>query len=108
MSTVKPSSFEVMEFKSSLFCISASIVTTFPSLCPNSLYAASHLALTSDKLLALRARMTTLDPAFANRIAVEAPIPDDAPVIRAGMSVWAEAGDLEGQGQIGGFMRDQE
>ena len=85
----------MIEFRSSLFCISASIVTTFPSLCPNSLNAASHLVLTSDKLLALRARMTTLDPALAKRMAVEAPIPDDAPVIRARMSVRAKAMNLE-------------
>ena len=93
MSTVNPSSLEVIEFRSSLFCISASIVTTFPSLCPNSLYAASHLALTSDKLLARRARMTTFEPALAKRTAVEAPIPDDAPVIRAETSVLAQAGE---------------
>jgi hypothetical protein len=64
------------------------------------LYAASHLALTSDKLLALRARMTTLDPALAKRMAVEAPIPDDAPVIRAGMSVRACASGQEEQRRI--------
>jgi hypothetical protein len=36
--------------------------------------------------------MTTLDPALAKRMAVEAPIPDDAPVIRAELSAWAGAG----------------
>jgi hypothetical protein len=45
--------------------------------------------------------MTTLDPALANRIAVEAPIPDDAPVIRAELSAWAGAGQSEEQGNTG-------
>jgi len=44
--------------------------------------------------------MTTLDPALAKRMAVEAPIPDDAPVIRAETSVWAEAGEYEEQRRL--------
>lgn len=83
ISTVRPSSLEVILFKSSRFCISASTVTTLPSLCPNSLYAASHFAFTSAKLLARLASITTFDPALAKRTAVEAPIPDEAPVMRA-------------------------
>jgi hypothetical protein len=83
ISTVKPSSLEVILLRSSRFCISASTVTTLPSLCPNSLYAASHFAFTSAKLLARLASMTTFDPALAKRTAVEAPMPDEAPVIRA-------------------------
>lgn len=38
--------------------------------------------------------MTTFEPALANRIAVEAPIPDEAPVMRARCQ-WADPGSLE-------------
>ena len=44
--------------------------------------------------------MTTLDPALENRIAVEAPIPEEAPVIRAEVSVRADGGELETESKV--------
>lgn len=85
MSTFRPPSLPVKASMSALLVISAWIARTAPSLsCRNcSLFAARHFAFTSASWSALRAVITTFTPQEAKRMAVDAPIPADAPVISA-------------------------
>lgn len=66
-------------------CMSACNVVTLPSY-PLSLSSASHDLATSAKASFLRASRTTLAPARAKRVAVAAPMPLEAPVMRATVS----------------------
>lgn len=79
MSTSKPSVFPRIASKSSRFCISASITTTLPF--PN----ASASFFTSASFSARRATRTRFVPALAKSLAVAAPIPTEAPVMRTGI-----------------------
>jgi len=92
ISTFSPSNLPTTPSNCSLFVISASTSTTLTSS-----FAASHFALTSARLLARRARRTRLHPALAKRRAVEAPIPAEAPVIRAGNVSGLEDGGMGGR-----------
>lgn len=61
---------------------------------PNSLAAAVASEATFWRASSRRASRTRFRPAFANRIAVEAPIPDEAPVMTAARQLMAVCAEL--------------